>query len=271
MGGVWRVYGQVKSCYGAVANKVRNAASNPKSVMKKVGIILLSLTALVQTQAQLLHPESVEGAFWGSLIGGIAGGDRCHGFSGKGAAIGAGVGLIAGSLVGESRRYDREDYYDSTGSVYPATSSVNVSFGYGYGGCGSSAYVYYAPNRYCAPGTYYRPTRPNYVVSGTVLGAASGALIGSANHHNAGKGAAIGAATGLILGSVAEHNARREERAYATQVVYPVTQTASQTAVVQPATPKAEITSKPCATSTYTWTARPQIADAPRVPDAPTF
>jgi hypothetical protein len=34
---------------------------------------------------------------------------------------------------------------------------------------------------------------------------------------------------------------------------------------------RSEITSKPCATSTYTWTPRPQIADAPRVPDAPTF
>lgn len=235
--------------------------------MKKVAVILLSFAALVPARAQWLHPESVEGALWGGLIGGIAGGDRCHGFSGKGAAIGAGVGLLAGSLIGESRRYD---YYDTPGYIYTTTPSVNVSFGYGYGSCGSSAYVYYAPNRYCAPGTYYRPTRPNYVVSGTVLGAASGALIGSAD-RNAGKGAAIGAATGLVLGSVAEHAARKEERVIATQAVYPATQTQSQPVVAQSVAPKAEITSQPCTTSTYTWTARPQIADALRVPDAPTF
>lgn len=233
--------------------------------MKKVGLILLSFTALVQTKAQWLYPESVEGAFWGGLIGGIAGGNHCHGLSGKGAAIGAGVGLLAGSLIGESRR---QDYVESPGYVYSTTPSVNVSFGYGYGSCGSSAYVYYAPNRYCAPGTYYRPTRPNYVVSGTVLGAASGALIGSANHHNAGTGAAIGAAAGLLIGSAAEHTARREDRGVATQVIYPAP---AQTRVAQPAPPKVEISSKPCATSTYTWAARPQIADAPRVPDAPTF
>jgi uncharacterized protein YcfJ len=172
---------------------------------KVAAIILLSLTAVLPSRAQLLRSESVEGALWGGLIGGIAGGSRCHGFSGEGAAIGAGVGLIAGTLIGESRRQSYSDYYyDSPGYVY--TPNLNVSFGYGYGSYGSSAYVYYTPNRYCAPGTYYRPTRPNYVVSGTVLGAASGALIGAAD-HNAGKGAAIGAAAGLVLGGVAEHAA----------------------------------------------------------------
>lgn len=245
---------------------MRGAPSNPTLDMKKVTVILWSFVALVQTQAQLLRPESLDGALWGGLIGGIAGGDRCHGFSGRGAAIGAGVGLIAGSLIGESRRYD---YYDSPGYGYTTTPSVNVSFGYGYRGCGNSAYVYYAPNRYCAPGYYYRPTRPNYAVSGTVLGAASGALIGSANHHNAGKGALIGAGAGLFLGSVAEHAARNEERVVVAQTTVAAAQ--PQVVSVQPTAPKPGVTSKPSATSTYYWTARPQIPDAPSVPDAPTF
>lgn len=233
--------------------------------MKKVVVILLSFAALVPARAQWLHPEAVQGALFGSFIGGIAGGNHCHGFSGRGAAIGAGVGLIAGSLIGESRR-DR--YYDASGYVYPTSPSVNVSFGYGYGSCGSSAYVYYAPNRYCAPGTYYRPTRPNYVVSGTVLGAASGALIGSAN-HNAGEGAAIGAAAGLMLGGVAEISARKNEQAVLAQTGAASEQ--SQVSSVQPAIPRPGVTSAPCATSTYTWAAHPPIANAPNVPDAPTF
>jgi len=234
--------------------------------MKKVVAILLSFAALVQTQAQWLRPEPLEGALWGGLIGGIVGGDRCHGLSGRGAAIGAGVGLIAGTLASESRR---SYYYDSPGYAYATTPSVNVSFGYGYGGYGNSAYVYYAPNNYCAPGYYYRPTRPNYAVSGTVLGAASGALIGSANHHNTGKGALIGAGAGLILGSVVENAARNEERAIVAQTIVAPVQT--QIVSPQPSAPKPGVTSKPVATSTYTWTARPQIADAPSVPDAPTF
>jgi len=235
--------------------------------MKKVVVILLSFAALVPARAQWLHPEAVQGALFGSFVGGIAGGNHCHGFSGRGAAIGAGVGLIAGSLIGESRR-DR--YYDASGYVYPTSPSVNVSFGYGYGSCGSSAYVYYAPNRYCAPGTYYRPTRPNYVVSGTVLGAASGALIGSAN-HNAGEGAAIGAAAGLVLGGVAELGARKEEQAVLAQTGVAAEQTQSQVTSAQPATPRPGVTSTPCATSTFTWAAHPKIANAPNVPDAPTF
>lgn len=235
--------------------------------MKKVAAIFLSFAALLQSQAQFLRSEPLEGALWGGLIGGIVGGNHHHGLSGRGAAIGAGVGLIAGTLASESRRYD---YYDSPGYGYSTSPSVNVSFGYGYGNCGSSAYAYYAPNRYCAPGTYYRATRPNYVVSGTVLGAASGALIGAAD-HNAGKGALIGAGAGLLLGSVAEHAAHNEQRNAATSVVYPTTQTSDQIISVQPSAPNAGISSQPCGTSTYTWTARPQIADAPRVPAAPTF
>src|SRR6185295_15147191 len=163
-------------------------------------------------RAQLFSPESLNGAFWGSLIGGIAGGDCRHGFSGEGAAIGAGVGLLAGAVAGEVRRYD---YYNSPSYVY--STAPSVSFGYGYGNCGSSAYVYYAPNSYCAPGYYYRSTRPNYAVNGTVLGATSGVK---------------------------------------QTVPAPMAQDLRN-----------QITSKPCPTSTYTWTARPQIPDAPRVPD----
>jgi uncharacterized protein YcfJ len=231
--------------------------------MKTVAIILFGATTLLPAQAQLLRPESVEGALWGGLIGGIVGGDRCHGFSGEGAAIGAGVGLLAGTLLGESRRYDYDADYG-----YDSRPSVNVSFGYGYESCGSSAYVYYAPNRYCAPGTYYRATRPNYVVSGTVLGAASGALIGAADHH-AGQGALIGAGTGLLLGGVAEHAARSEERVVVAETT--VAPAPAPMVNVPPAAPKPGVTSTPSATSTYYWTERPQIPDAPRVPDAPTF
>lgn len=239
--------------------------------MKKVAVILLSFVALVPSQAQFRYAEPLHGALWGGLIGGIIGGDRCHGLSGEGAAIGAGIGLIAGTLASESRR---NYYYDSPGYGYTTTPSVNVSFGYGYGGYGNSAYVYYAPNNYCAPGYYYRPTRPNYVVSGTVLGAASGALIG-AGRHDAGKGALIGAGAGLLLGSVAEHSANREERRVvaAQNASQPYVVNASATQDIRPQTldSRSVITSKPVATSTYTWTPRPQIADAPSVPDAPTF
>jgi uncharacterized protein YcfJ len=238
--------------------------------MKQVTIALLGLLTWQTTAAQWLRPEPLEGALWGGLIGGIIGSDRHHGFSRDGAAIGAGVGLIAGALASESRRSNY--YYDAPGYGYAA--GPRVTFGYGYGSHGSSAYVYYAPNRYCAPGYYYRPTRPNYVVSGTVLGAASGALIG-AGSDDAGAGALIGAGAGLILGSAAELSANREA-----QRIVAVQSTVTANGPSGAATPvsnapapdsRRQITSQPSATSTYYWTPRPQIADAPRVPDAPTF
>ena len=254
---------------GSFSQRINGEATRPTNVrMKKVITILIASATLVSSQAQLVSPDSVNGAVWGGLVGGVLGGNRHHGFSGNGAAIGAGVGLLAGSLAGSSRRYA---YYDEPSYFY--SSAPSVSLGYGYGNCGSSAYTYYTPNNYLAPGFYYRPTRPNYAVSGTILGATSGALIG-AGRHDAGKGALIGAAAGLALGSIAERSAKREDqRVVASQTAAQQTVAAAQpTLVVAPQqfTP-VQITSSPVATSTYYWTPRPQINDAPRVPDAPTY
>ncbi|HEU0040685.1 MAG TPA: hypothetical protein VFR76_15570 [Verrucomicrobiae bacterium] len=102
--------------------------------MKKIVLTLSATALLLSAQAQLFSPESFSGALWGSLIGGVVGGDCRHGFSGEGAAIGAGAGLLAGAILGETRR--------------------QASVGYGYNSspapaC-SSPYVYCAPNSYCA-------------------------------------------------------------------------------------------------------------------------
>jgi hypothetical protein len=237
--------------------------------MKKLLLTCLMSVALLPARAQLFSPEAFSGAALGAMIGGVAGGSSySHGcgyynqFSGQGAAIGAGIGLLAGAFIGEA---NQRAAYAEQPIAY--TSATVATPGYGY-----TPYAYYAPNAYTAPGYYYRPNRPNYAVGGTLLGAASGALIG-AGSDQAGKGAAIGAAAGLVLGSVAQIAAKHPgQEAVAVQ---PSTRP-SAAAITQDQRPQsqesfAQITSQPCATSTYHWTARPQIADAPRVPDAPTF
>lgn len=83
-----------------------------------------------------------------------------------------------------------------------------------------SSYSYYPPAyAYSYPAypgyTYgYAYSRPNYAVSGTLLGALTGGLVGDSIHHQGWEGAGIGAAAGLLLGSLAEHNARVNEQAY---------------------------------------------------------
>ena len=239
----------------------------------KLITVLLAAAALVPARAQLFSPEALHGAAWGGFIGGMLGGDTCrprhhyhHRFSGEGAAIGAGVGLLAGVLAGEARR---QEY--SYGQPYVSAPAPRATVGYGYAWPGASSYVYYAPNAYTAPGYSYRPARPNYALGGTLLGAASGALIG-AGSDRPGEGAAIGAATGLVLGSIAEGAAR--ERGRLPVVTVQATSVPTPTATPRPETqaqPQNQPTSQPCADSTYHWTPRPQISDAPRVPDAPKF
>ncbi len=74
-------------------------------------------------------------------------------------------------------------------------------YGYGYYGYGTYDYVY---------------RRPNYAVTGTLLGALAGGLIGNSIHHQGWEGAGIGAAAGLVLGGLAEGSARQREQAYST-------------------------------------------------------
>ncbi len=238
--------------------------------MKKLLLTCLLSASLLPARAQLFSPEAFSGAAMGAMIGGIAGGSSySHGcgsynqFSGQGAAIGAGIGLLAGALVGAANQ--NAAYAEQSVAYAPAPVATP---GYGYG----SAYTYYAPNAYTAPGYYYRPNRPNYAVGGTLLGAASGALIG-AGSDQAGKGAAIGAAAGLVLGSVAQIAAKnQEQKLVAAQTTpQPVSAAATQDSRPQIQDSAAQITSQPVATSTYYWSTRPQIADALRVPDAPTF
>ena len=248
--------------------------------MKKILWTCLASTALLSARAQLFSPEAFGGAALGAMIGGIAGGNTyshgCHSystFSGEGAAIGAGVGLLVGALAGEANR--RQAYPAEPVAYVPASS---VSVGYGYAPGGRAGYVQVAPGYAPPPAYAYPPARPNYAVGGTLLGAASGALIGEGTQGKPGGGAAIGAAAGLVLGGLAEHAARKREQRLA------AAQPAAQTQYPPPAPSPTQdpgpqtfdsrsgITSQPGATSTYYWTAAPpQIADAARVPDAPRF
>jgi len=141
--------------------------------------------------------------------------------------------------------YHHDDYHHHDGGSH---TSFAFSFGYpfySYGGyypTYSYGYpVYGAPYvssynyGYSDPGYSYRP---NYAVTGTLLGALTGGLIGDSVHHQGWEGAGIGAAAGLLLGGLAEHGARTQERA---------AYSAPRVSYVQPNT----------------------IPDAPRVNDAP--
>lgn len=226
--------------------------------MKRLILVTLVCCGLTGARAQLFGPEALSGAFLGTMIGGIAGGDCHHGFSGEGAAIGAGVGLLAGAVVGEAQR---QHYYASQPACYyPATTYVQPGYGYVY--APPCAYVpVYAP----------APPRPNYAVGGTLLGALAGGLIGVGTDHGW-EGAGIGAASGLVLGSVAEAAAQKNERNWAAAQATPPSVQAP--AIVAPPTRAPAPPAQPMR-QVY-WPAPPpapahQIPDAPRVPDAPTF
>jgi uncharacterized protein YcfJ len=83
--------------------------------MKRLILTILAAGVLTSASAQLFSPQALDGALLGTFIGGIAGGNRHHGFSGNGAAIGAGVGLLAGAVAGEVQR---RNYYASQPCYY---------------------------------------------------------------------------------------------------------------------------------------------------------
>jgi uncharacterized protein YcfJ len=213
---------------------------------------LVAVCAMNSANAQLLHPEAVQYSMLGAFLGGVVGAENHCGhyhWSGEGAAIGAGIGLVAGTLVGEANRQQYNAAY-----AYPAPPV------YGYAPT-QVAPVPSAPVVY-TPAPPPAPPRPNYVVSGTLVGATAGALIGEGASHNPGQGAAIGAATGLLVGGIAEHNARKREAASHPPPASPAlaSQPASSNKPPSSPAPNHQLSGP-----TH------QIPDAPLVPDAPTF
>ena len=213
--------------------------------MKSLIAGLTLVLALNSASAQLISPESVQYSLLGAFIGGVAGGNQNHcgnyQFSSDGAAIGAGIGLVTGTVIGEARRKQAE----STPTTYSTAS------GYGY----------YAPAPAPTTGSASASARPNYALGGTLVGAASGALIGEGSSGQAAEGAAIGAAAGLLVGGIAEHKARKQESAAQAK-----NNSTPANAQDKPPTIVAQSAQAPKASGP----AR-QIPDAPRVPDARTF
>jgi hypothetical protein len=197
--------------------------------MKRLICSLVVVGSILTARAQGLPAESFGGALWGAMIGGILGGDCHHGFSGTGAAIGAGVGFLAGTFTGVARRDSAEPYHSFT------TVSVSAA----YPACGSP-YVYYAPNAYWSSGCYYRPVGPTFAVNTTVV--ATGTPGTTARVESRPMVAQPGQAS-----ATSEHDARP---------------------AVAPAKPPPQPSPQ---SSARVATTGPQIPDAPRVPDAPSF
>jgi len=178
--------------------------------MKTIAALTLTMFALAPVQAQVFHPETINGAVLGGIAGAVVGNNSgsLHHNAWTGAAIGTVAGGLIGSAVGESREQAR-------------ATQVPVPSGYYSYGLGYNSYRGYRGYGYSRPGYYsdYSYGRPSYAASGLLLGGVTGAIIGNNSHsHNAWRGAAWGAGAGLLLGAIADASVReREERDAAIQ------------------------------------------------------
>jgi uncharacterized protein YcfJ len=163
--------------------------------MKMPICLTLALLAAVPGRAQIFGPNATSGALLGGLAGGIIG-HNDHNQTGRGIAIGAASGLILGSIADQANydSYQRTEvpapnyYVYRQAPAYYYSDDADTDYDYGY-------------------------ARPNYAVSGALLGGLAGGIIGYNNHYQTGRGILIGAASGLLLGSLAEQAAREREMA----------------------------------------------------------
>ena len=196
--------------------------------MKTLLTFCLVLLSIGPVTAQGLSPEAVNGAVIGGVAGAVIGNNSGSlGHNGlRGAAYGAGAGLIVGSVAGRDHdsRGSRHGYMSHRPSyVYRSGPSY---YGYGHRGHVYRSYPSYYSysarpyDSYGYSGYYdggysdYSYGRSNYIGNGLFWGALTGAILGNNSSvfgHSGLRGAAIGAGAGLLIGSVAESNARQRE------------------------------------------------------------
>lgn len=177
--------------------------------------------------------SAVNGAVIGGAVGAVIGHNsgRLHHNTWRGAAIGAGSGLLVGSVMDHHRGYrgDGRVRVSAAPRVYLYRNSSRYHGGrfHGHGyyarGWGYPGYYYRPGYAYLGFDSYAYPyatdygtydTRPSYAANGAILGALAGAVIGNNSgdlRHNGWAGAGLGAAAGYLVGSIAENNARRRE------------------------------------------------------------
>jgi uncharacterized protein YcfJ len=151
--------------------------------MKILLIIAILIPLSSVSSAQLFSGEPLRGAALGGLLGGIIGHNSGR-KTAEGIGIGAGTGWLLGALSREGRERGSYDTYIP-----------------------SRRHSVYADS----PPAYRTTHRPNYAVTGTVIGGLAGGIIGHNQGRRTMEGAGIGAATGLVLGGIAEHVSRRRE------------------------------------------------------------
>jgi hypothetical protein len=160
---------------------------------KLLGSILLGLS-VAGIQAQLFTPESFAGAAVGGVAGGVIGHNN-DGQTAEGAAIGAGVGWLLGSIAHQERTAREGIHYSDPYYQDP--------------------YVRGYRSRGHVPYRSYHASRPDYGGLGMILGGVTGGIIGHNHHGQTAEGVAIGAGAGLLLGTIAEEVAREREARHA--------------------------------------------------------
>jgi hypothetical protein len=171
-----------------------------------LGLVLVLGTA--SASAQIFRPEAVSGAALGAIAGAIMGNNSGSlGHDGlRGAAWGAGIGLLAGQIAGDANA-DRA----WRGTQVPPVRGGDVRYGRGPAyGVDSGPLVW---------------DRPANRGDGVVLGAITGAIVGNNSGlfgHRGDRGAAWGAGIGYILGAINEQNARAVRRVPAPTRVFEV-------------------------------------------------
>lgn len=171
------------------------------------------MVASVPARAQILRPEAVNGAVWGGIAGAVIGhnsGDLRHN-AWKGAAIGAGAGLILGEMVGNANAAVRATSVPlarSGGYFYRERPEIYVGVDYGRGSrYGSRPGHGRHPRAYRNYGYYGHP-RPGWSGYGygsvPVYGYYPGYGAGYPYYDSYGVYRPGGAAsTGLLLGALA--------------------------------------------------------------------